>query len=687
MNINIVTVEDINYLAGQPKDNLNFILSGMTALIDENNENKAMLESQTWFQRMSRTISGKNKMTLAEIQQNHDKINLYIAQSLSELFDRNCMEEQMIVSLGMRLNELYTDHIQLKQMLGVFADKLNQKMTSIDNFHMLETEIEQGLYDRLQPISAVCKILSQLDLRTLSDNRKLDILEKSITEHKIISEDSIAISEHLLSLLNMDMSEVGIVYMEMGTLGDNFVADIFRKTVESYHFLSETAKRFKVKEQVVENVIGQNQLDASATLTLSEIYHEFLDAKIVAASQIGFQERRVAAVEEQNADLKKGIEAFFKYSIEEMTDLLAPLAQEEDGMALYLISFLDYIIGEETVKDYLERGHIAGNPMASVRYAQKCQDNNKTESILKDNIKKVELLAEQGNPFAQYELAVLYSETNKIGLENNDIDIRGLLQKSSEQGNWAATYQLAKCFRYGTDGEVDSEKAFKLFQQLDKVNMPYGTMELADFYMEGIFVEENPKKAEQLLEKALEHGLEGAKCKLAWCYGRTQRKEEAKELYAECFIAEVMMVTSMIIEPEKIDGKAMDTIIHDMSSDGSKRGFYAYDAYQIMLDTGDEYQANMYLRIASIYGNSRALYEYARYSIAKDSDDYEEMFPDEQHSELADYVIPYDLESARYCLEQAKKYTDDEKLLISIEWLEVKIDFKETRDVFEDLGF
>lgn len=142
METNIVTREDLNYLAQQSAGNLNMILSGMTALLNDTDNKVAMLESQSWFQRMCRTISGKNKMTQQEIQQNHDKINLYVSQAMTELFEQQCIDRQIMMSLGNQLNELYAEHLQLKQMLGAFVSKLNEKIESIDNFHMLNTEIE-----------------------------------------------------------------------------------------------------------------------------------------------------------------------------------------------------------------------------------------------------------------------------------------------------------------------------------------------------------------------------------------------------------------------------------------------------------------------------------------------------------------------------------------------------------------
>lgn len=84
------------------------------------------------------------------------------------------------MSLGTQLNELYADHVQLKQMLGAFVSKLNEKIDSVDNFHMLTTEIGQGVYDTYSPLNAICKIMSQYDNRILNDDRKLDILKRGL---------------------------------------------------------------------------------------------------------------------------------------------------------------------------------------------------------------------------------------------------------------------------------------------------------------------------------------------------------------------------------------------------------------------------------------------------------------------------------------------------------------------------
>lgn len=182
MNGQIITKEDLSYLAQQSSDNLNKILSGMTMLMNDSSNKVALLEKQTWFQRMCYTISGKNKMTQQEIHQNYDRINGYMSQAMTELFQQQCIDREIIMSLSNQLREIYAEHIQLKQVIGAFVNKLNEKIESIDNFHMLNTEIEQGVYNEEEPIISICRILSQIDTRCIQDFRKMNILRRSMRE-------------------------------------------------------------------------------------------------------------------------------------------------------------------------------------------------------------------------------------------------------------------------------------------------------------------------------------------------------------------------------------------------------------------------------------------------------------------------------------------------------------------------
>jgi hypothetical protein len=94
---------------------------------------------------------------------------------------------------------------QTLQSLGNFVTALNEKIESIDNFHMLIEEIRLGRYNDESKLYSLCCILSQLDKRTLEDDRKLDIMRGELVKRGIVSEDGISVSAYLDEILTKNL--------------------------------------------------------------------------------------------------------------------------------------------------------------------------------------------------------------------------------------------------------------------------------------------------------------------------------------------------------------------------------------------------------------------------------------------------------------------------------------------------
>ena len=226
-----LTNEDLSFLSKQSQNKMNMIVFGMTALMDETNDRVHQLESQTWFQRMSNTLTGKNKMTVNEIANNRDKINVYLSEAISCLYDQNKINENIILGLGNRLNELYAQQIEIKQMIGAFVTKLNQKIISIDNFHMLTEEINQGVYSAQTPIVSICRIVSQLDARTIHDSRKMEILLRAMEQNGLLSDEEVLFSVFLQELLTVSESDSGVIAMMFENAKEDYMTEIALQTV------------------------------------------------------------------------------------------------------------------------------------------------------------------------------------------------------------------------------------------------------------------------------------------------------------------------------------------------------------------------------------------------------------------------------------------------------------------------
>lgn len=276
----LMPIEDINYLTQQSQGKINMILSGMIALMNDTDDKVEKMQKQNWFQRMIKTVTGKNKATREEIRQNHDKLNAYMSQSIAELYNRSCIDNQVMISLGTQLNELYAEHLQLKQMLGAFVTKLNEKIDSVDNFHMLNTEIEQGIYSNNKKIIAICKVMSQFDNRIMEEPRKLDILRRSMEKQKIITKDEILLKDYLMDIINIPVDKIGKIYLELSTIRNDFFANLILGIIEDYHFLPDIQRKMMKKDKLIENLIQREGLDDAITLSINEIYDNFLNSKI-----------------------------------------------------------------------------------------------------------------------------------------------------------------------------------------------------------------------------------------------------------------------------------------------------------------------------------------------------------------------------------------------------------------------
>lgn len=276
--MNYLTEEDVAYLSDQSGKNLNMILYGMTSLMEDTQGKVGFLESQTWFQRMANTITGKNRMTVEEISNNHEKINVYMSEAIAELYNRECIDHDIILGLGNRLNDLFAAQVELKQMLGAFVNKLNQKIISIDNFHMLTTEINQGVFNDVNPIVSICKIMAQLDTRTIQDKRKMDILIRAMQERGILLGSDILLSELLCNILYVSEPEAGIIAMMLGHIQDEYLAEVVCDTLREYYFLPEKTRKMKNREAVVMKVLQNKQIDMEYKLSPTEFYDTLIDA-------------------------------------------------------------------------------------------------------------------------------------------------------------------------------------------------------------------------------------------------------------------------------------------------------------------------------------------------------------------------------------------------------------------------
>ena len=569
----LIPIEDMNYLAQQSQGKINMILSGMTALMNDTEDKTEKIEKQNWFQRMVKTVTGKNRATREEIKQNHDKLNAYMSQVIAELYNRNCIDSQVMISLGTQLNELYAEHLQLKQMLGAFVVKLNEKIDSVDNFHMLNTEIEQGVYSDNEKIIAICKVMSQFDNRIMEEPRKLDILRRSMEKQEIITEDEVLLTDYLMDIMNISVDEIGKIYLELSTIRNDFFANLILGVIEDYYFLPDMQRKMMKKEKLIGNLIQREGLDDTITLSINEVYDNFINSKIEVKEGLtpveSTQNQRGTQISyNNNLEMKRAEQLFLNCKFEEAFELFKKLAENGNGRAMYFLSeFYGNSIGkiklnDEKGKEWRIKGKEAGDVLAALNVAYSLPKNSDERNrICFELFEDVLKLSEDGDVFAQNELGDMY--LYGYGIKEDEEEGMKWLKKSAEAGNWGTMhklgnryynqgnygeavewyrksfdkgfdwdgYNLANCYYNGYGVSQNYLKALKLYREVyDLENSASGSAANAIGNIH--YNEKNYLEAIEWYKKGIEKTLDWAYHNLANCYyyGNGVRKDELKAL-------------------------------------------------------------------------------------------------------------------------------------------------------------
>ena len=546
----LIPIEDMNYLAQQSQGKINMILSGMTALMNDTEDKTEKMEKQNWFQRMVKTVTGKNRATREEIKQNHDKLNAYMSQAIAELYNRNCIDSQVMISLGTQLNELYAEHLQLKQMLGAFVVKLNEKIDSVDNFHTLNTEIEQGVYSDNEKIIAICKVMSQFDNRIMEEPRKLDILRRSMEKQEIITEDEVLLTDYLMDIMNISVDEIGKIYLELSTIRSDFFANLILGVIEDYHFLPDMQRKMMKKEKIIGNLIQREGLDDTITLSINEVYDNFINSKIKVKEGLipveSIQNQRgnqISYNNNDNLEMKKAEQLFLNYKLDEAFELFKKLAENGNGRAMYFLGEFYFQPYGKTKKDYKKakewriKGKEAGDVLAALNVAYYLpKDSDEANRIFFGLYEDVLKLAEDGDIFAQNELADMYLYGH--GIEEDEEEGVKWLKKSAEVGYWRAMIKLADCYSDGIGVSQDKLKAIDLYKRVYELGSGEAANKIGLIYV----YDENQNNSEEAVKwyrKGFEKGHDWSGYNLAYCYsngiGVSQDELKALELYKKVY--------------------------------------------------------------------------------------------------------------------------------------------------------
>lgn len=148
-------------------------------------------------------------------------------------------------------------------------------------------------------------------------------------------------------------------------------------------------------------------------------------------------------------------------------------------------------------------------------------------ALAKDKIDKVISKAEQGDVQAQYELASMYENGNRVK-KNIDLALKWY-RKAAENGHAGAQIDLGWFYQNGQYVEKDVEQAIAFYMKAANQRNSQAQLNLAVLYDEGIDVPEDNELAVKWYKLAAEQGHSSAQLNLGVSYWKGEGVEQNYE--------------------------------------------------------------------------------------------------------------------------------------------------------------
>lgn len=458
-----------------------------------------------YLQQMSNIIRYLFQLGLTDIAMNRSVIHQLeemMTGASQQKIDDTVQREINSVLIQLKARQ---DMMQKQSDLNVKMKKLNiarknleASINSVDNFNMLITEIDQGVYTAGNALLSICNVLSQLDRRILCDSRKLEIIRRSLEKQNILNDTKMLLREYLTDILCAPAEELGEI-LELGMIRNNCVADTTLTVVDTYFSMEIMEREAKSVPVWISDVIKEKGLSDTISFSTNEIYNDFISGKIHVMEELSAkdesvynqsqnaeglkgteedlfqddlqsQEEREAEKLEEERKLLEAEQLYFDCKLDEAFEIFSSLAESGNGRAMYFLGeYYDHQYGH-VPKDSKEsrkwrmKGYEAGDLLATLNACRYLEDDSaERKQVLEIVAQSVYHLAKSGDVYAQNELSDMYFYGH--GIEKNEKEGWNWLKKSAEEGYWRAIYKMGELYRNGTYIVKDKEEAKKWYKK------------------------------------------------------------------------------------------------------------------------------------------------------------------------------------------------------------------------------
>ena len=423
-----------------------------------------------------------------------------LAEQISTLSQAQQILAQYLLKASQQdkdISDLVKKNTSYIEKLAGQSISFKKELTSVSNLMLLLNEINNGLYNGIKPITAMCLILSQLDNEVLDNRRALTNILLSLNNHNVLNGKNIEIIDFLIDVADISEKEMPIVYTELSSIRSDYYAALVLSLIETLFFSNDNVPS---RDDAVLNVAITHNIEKKYdNTTLNTVFVSLLNSIIALKVDEGSFSITNPSAKKEREEAEK---LFYEGKLIEAYPKFIHAADSGDARACYFAARY-YFVGygktgksEEIYKKYLDLGIRRREPFCYLeksKYLYSQGDKKKAEYWRNKILKQVGTLADKGDAVACYLIAqtaldsflelysVLEAKENKDWSEENKRKIgvfvgiyRNYSSKAVEAGYWPAA--ISKCFSLATilDGENrenNLEKYGWLFENVEWANI------------------------------------------------------------------------------------------------------------------------------------------------------------------------------------------------------------------------
>lgn len=446
------------------------------------------LDNQGFFKRFWGNLSGKNDKLKLDIDRNLMKAQYASQNILQKLAEQNLMSFELIAAVNNKLNtsllEIDNEINEIYENLIIFfkqtrsdivclenrIDRMEKNINLLNWINSIEYQMYNGVdYLDLNYVEKIVCIIRDFYEITKGEWNLSDLLllKSCIMDIGIGVKDKIKIIDFVkeickdekliykllgdnfknINLNDSSYSSIIIAILKYVKL-KNDESYIVKMIQEEFNYIGIEKSTENIVFSLISSYIKQNQkinmdLELNVFDLILELLFSFRQLKLKSDEKIKDDNNK------KDIELLKIAESLFlQYKIKEAFDIFIRLADKGNPRAMYFceeilrFGYGGIPVNIEKAKLILKKGYDMKDPMCSINYAYILKYDGKQRDvyfkIFEQNFNSIYTLAEEGDVFAQNELADLY-DGNYI----NDNDKKLFwLRKSAEGGYWRSINKL-----------------------------------------------------------------------------------------------------------------------------------------------------------------------------------------------------------------------------------------------------